>query len=104
MDLKDWLVLLGAVATFITATVVPSAIAIINAIKNGQVKQVAAAAITAEQYNRYLATRGAEPVTAQSPPMGTGDGRVDKAVTSQLANAPTSPSTVPAAQEPPATP
>lgn len=101
MSVEDILKLLAAVAAFITITLVPAVVAILNALKAGQTQQAAAAAIAAEQQNRYLATRGAEPVTAQSPPMGTGDGRVDKAVTSQLAMAPTSPSTVP---EPPPSP
>lgn len=94
---NDWILFLGAVAAFITVTLVPAVLAILNALKAGQDKQAAAAAITAEQKNRELATRGAEPVTMQSPPMGTGDGRVDAAVANQLAAAPTSPSTVPPA-------
>lgn len=100
-SVQDWLLFFGAVATFISVTLVPAVLAILNAMRNGQVAQAAQAAIAAEQQNRYLATRNAEPVTNVSPPMGTGDGRVDAAVASQLAAAPTSPSTVPTPPIPP---
>lgn len=93
MTSNDLLAIIAAVATLV-GSVSAAAVAIITAMRTGQDRQAASAAIAAEQQNRYLATRGAEPVTMQSPPMGTGDGRIDKAVTQQLANAPTSPSTV----------
>lgn len=77
---------------------------ILKTMRDGQTKQAASGAIAAEQQNRYLATQGADPVTMQSPPMGTGDGKVDAAVTDQLAAAPTSPSTVPVVPPAPVAP
>lgn len=98
---QDWGVFF-AVATPFVAGVAAGIVLIIKAMREGQDKQAASAAIGIEQQNRYLATRGAEPVTMQSPPMGTGDGRIDKQVSNLLAMAPTSPSTV--SEPAPATP
>lgn len=95
MSAQDMILVIGACGALVT-TIGGVAVMIIKAMREGSAVQAAAAAIAAEQQNRYLATRGAVPVTMQSPPQGTGDGRVDTAVTNQLAAAPTSPSTVPA--------
>lgn len=94
MTAADAILIIGGLVTLV-GSISAAAVAVIRAMQEGQNKLAAAAAITAEQQNRYLATRGAEPVTMLSPPMGTGDGSIDKAVTNQLANAPTSPTTVP---------
>lgn len=94
MDWAGIATAIGAV-TVLVGAIVTGALTIIKAMRDGQTAQAAQAAITAEQKNRELATRGADPVTMQSPPMGTGNSKVDTAVSSQLANAPTSPSTVP---------
>ncbi len=102
MSADDVIKIIVAVGVLLAGTVFPGVVLIIKEMREGRAERAAGFAIQAEQQNRYLATRGAEPVTMQSPPMGTGDGRIDKAVTNQLANAPTSPSTVPVA--PPAEP
>jgi hypothetical protein len=106
MSAQDILLIIGGLVTLVGA-ISAAAVAIIKAQREGQDKQAAQAAIYAEQKNRELAVLGATPVTNQAPPMGTGDGRVDAQVTSQLASGPTSPGTVPAVQEvtaPPAAP
>lgn len=68
---------------------------IVQTMRNGQTKAAAAAAITADQKNRELETRGAVPVTNMAPPAGTGNGSVDKAITEQLQVAPTTPAVIP---------
>ncbi len=102
--MTDWAGIATVIAGLVTlvGAVSAAAIAVIKQMQAGQNAQAAQAAIAAEQQNRYLATRGAEPVTSISPPMGTGNGKVDAAVTSQLAAAPTSPTTAPAPPVPPA--
>ncbi len=101
--MTDWAgiaTVVGAL-TVLVGAITTAALTIIKALRDGQTQNAASSAIAAEQKNRELVTRGAEPVTALSPPMGTGNGRVDAAVTTQLAAAPTSPTT---ASAPPTTP
>jgi len=72
----------GIDAAFLTqlGVVIAGIAALIQTIRGGQTKQAAAAAIGIAQQNRYLETRNALPVTNASPPVGTGNGKVDQAV------------------------
>lgn len=78
-QIAQLILLIGAISAAV--------VAIIRELRANRNATSAAAAIGIEQQNRYLETRQAAPVTMQSPPNSTGDGGVDKAVTSLLANA-----------------
>lgn len=78
-QIAQLVLLIGAISTGV--------VAIIRELRANRNASSAAAAIQVEQQNRYLETRGAAPVTMQSPPNSTGTGGVDKAVTALLANA-----------------
>lgn len=97
-SLQEWLALLAAFAAFISVTLVPAVVTVVRELRANRNAQTAAAVVNATQQNRYLETRGAEPVTMSSPPTGTGSGGVDKAVTAILTEA--SPVPIPVAPRP----
>lgn len=78
-QIAQLILLIGAIASGVAL--------VIRELRASRNANSAASAIQIEQDNRYLETRGAAPVTMQSPPNSTGTGGVDKAVTSLLANA-----------------
>jgi len=86
----EYMSLIGAIATVI---LLPT-FAFIREMRTGRVESKAAAVAQLDAQNRYNATRGAEPVTMQSPPESTGNSTVDKAVADLLTNAAPAPTAV----------